>query len=281
VETVTLKNEQGKPIEAAWRSPAGKGLEVKVPLNEESPGKVTILVKQYGVGKADEVELHSYAEAAHLDKFAINAGDSEATLSGTRLDQVAAVDLIGIRFAPSALVRVDTKDKLRLSTTASDTSTLHAGDKVTARTWLKDGLVLNLETTIDSPRPKVTLLNKSIQSGPSPSAIQLGDQDELPQEGKLSFFLKTEVPDRFSRTQKIDVATNGSYNISLSLDDGSLLAQDAHTVMATLDPLKSFGPSVFGPLRFRAVDGEVDKHTHAPSMRCPAQQGKRASGLWV
>jgi hypothetical protein len=161
----------------------------------------------------------------------------------------------------------------QLSTTASDTSTLHAGDIVTARTWLKDG---------DSPRPKVTLLNKSIQSGPSPSAIQLGDQDELPQEGKLSFFLKTEVPDRFSRTQKIEVATtDGSYNISLSLDDGSLLAQDAHTVMATLDPLKSFGPSAFGPLRFRAVDGEVDKHTHAPSMRCPAQQGKRASGLWV
>ena len=51
-------------------------LEVKVPLKEESPGKITMLVKQYGAGKADEVELRSYSEAAHLDKFAINAGDS-------------------------------------------------------------------------------------------------------------------------------------------------------------------------------------------------------------
>ena len=258
VENVTLKNEQGKLIEATWSSPAGNELAVKVPLKEESPGRITMLVKQYSAGKADEVELHSYAEAAHLDKFAINAGDSEATLIGTRLDQVAAVELNGVRFAPAGFARVDTKDKLRLSTTAGDISILHAGDKVTARTSLKDGRVLNLETTVDLPRPKVMLLNKSIQPGPSPSAIRLGDQDELPQEGKLSFFLKTEVPDRFSRTQKIEVATtDGSYNTSLSLDDGGLLAQDAHTVMATLDPLKSFGPSAFGPLRFRAVDGDV------------------------
>jgi hypothetical protein len=273
VDTVTLKNEQGKPIEATWSSPAGSELEVKVRLKEESPGKITMLVKQYSASKADEIELHSYAEAAHLDKFAINAGDSEATLIGTRLDQVAVVELNGIRFAPAALARVDTKDKLRLSTTTGDTSTLHAGDKVTARTSLKDGRVLNLETTIDSPRPKVTLLNKSIQPGPSPSAIRLGDQDELPQEGKISFFLKTEVPDRFSRTQKIEVATtDGSYNTSLSLDDGSLLAQDAHTVMAILDPLKSFGPSAFGPLRFRAVDGDLkgDWQPLATLVRLPA-----------
>jgi hypothetical protein len=278
VEIVTLKNEQGKLIEAAWSSPAGNELEVKVPLKQESSGKITMLVKQYSAGKADEIELHSYAEAAHLDQFAINAGDSEATLIGTRLDQVAAVELNGIRFSPAEFARIDTKDKLRLSTTAEDTSTLHAGDKVTARTSLKDGRVLNLEATIDLPRPKVMLLNKSIQSGPSPSAIRLGDQDELPQEGKLSFFLKTEVPDRFSRTQKIEVATtDGSYNISLSLDDGGLLAQDAHTVMATLDPLKSFGPSAFGPLRFRAVDGDVkgDWQPLATLVRLPALKDVR------
>jgi hypothetical protein len=171
---------------------------------------------------------------------------------------VAAVELSGIHFAPAGLARVDTKDELRLSTDAKDLSTLHAGDRVMARANLKDGRVLNLDATIDQPRPRVTLLNKSVQPGPSPSAIQLGNQDELPHDGKLSFFLKTEVPETFSRTQKIEVATaDASYGVSLSLDDGSLVAQDAHTVMATFDPLKSFGPSAFGPLRFRAVDGNV------------------------
>ena len=273
VDAVTLKNEQGKPIEATWSSPAGNELEVKVPLKEERPGKITMLVRQYGVSKADEVELHSYAEAAHLDKLKINAGDSDATLIGTRLDQVAAVELNGVRFAPAALARVDTKDELRLSAAAGDASTLHAGDEVTARTSLKDGRVLTLVAGIDPPRPKVTLLNKNIQPGPLPSPIQLGSQDELPQGGRLSFFLKAEVPDRFSRTQKVEVATtDGSYNIFLSLDDGSLLAQDAQTVMATLDPLKSFGPSAFGPLRFRAVDGNLkgDWQPLATLVRLPA-----------
>jgi hypothetical protein len=258
VDTITLKNEQGRPIKATWISPAANDLELKVPLKDESPGKITMLIKQHGAGKPDEVELHSYAEAAHLDRFAINAGDSQATLVGTRLDQVAAVDLNGVHFTPAGLARVDAKDELRLATDAKDLSMLHAGDKVTARANLKDGRLLNLEATIDQPRPRVTLLNKTIQPGPSPSTIHLGSPDELPQDGKLSFFLKTEIPDIFSRTQRIEVATaDGSYDVSLSLDDGSLVAQDAHTVMATLDPLKSFGPSAFGPLRFRALDGKA------------------------
>jgi len=258
VDNVTLKNEQGRPIRTTWSSPAANELELKVPLKEESPGRITMLVKQYCAGKLDEVELHSYAEAAHLDKFALNAGDSQATLVGTRLDQVAAVELKAIRFAPAGLARVDAKDELRLSADTGDISTLHAGDRVMARADLKDGRVLNLDASIDQPRPKVMLLNKSIQAGPSRSAIQLGSQDELPQGGRLSFFLKAEVPDTFSRTQKIEVATaDASYGVSLSLDDASLVAQDAHTVLATLDPLKSFGPSAFGPLRFRAVDGNA------------------------
>jgi hypothetical protein len=153
---------------------------------------------------------------------------------------------------------VDSKDELRLSTDDGKISVLRAGDKVTARTNLKDGRVLNLEATIDPARPKVTLLNKSIQPGPSPSTIRPGNQDQLPQDGKLSFFLKTEVPETFPRNQKVEVATaDASYGVSLSLDDGSLVAQDAHTVMATVDPLKSFGPSAFGPLRFRAVNGST------------------------
>ena len=48
-----------------------------------------MLVKQYGAGKADEVALRSYSEAASLDRFSINAGDTQATLIGTRLDEVA------------------------------------------------------------------------------------------------------------------------------------------------------------------------------------------------
>ena len=91
VDNVNLKNEQGKSIKTSSSSPTANELEVKVGLKEENPGKMMLTVKQYGAGKPDEVELHSYAEAARLDQFAIHAGDSQATLIGTRLDQVALV----------------------------------------------------------------------------------------------------------------------------------------------------------------------------------------------
>jgi hypothetical protein len=215
-------------------------------------------VKQYGSSEADDVELRSYFEAARLDKFAIHAGDAQARLIGTRLDEVAGADLDNIRFAPAGLSRVDNEDELGLSTEAADISSLHSGDKIAARVTLKDGRVLKIDTVIDSPRPKVTLLNKTIQPGAAVSAIQLGNPDELPQDGKLSFFLKAEIPQTFSRSQKIEVATvEGSYSTFLSLDDGSLIAQDAQTVMAVFDPLKSLGLSAFGPLRFRVVEGNA------------------------
>lgn len=273
VDTVTLKDEQGKALTPTWNSSKADELELKVPLKDETPGKITMLVKQYGSAKPDEVELRSYSEAASLDKFTINAGDAQAVLVGTRLDEVAGVELNGIHFAPAGLGRVDNKDELRVATDAKDLSALHAGDKLTAHITLKDGRVLNVDTVVDQPRPKVSLLNKTVQTGPSPSSIRLGSQDELPQDGKLSFFLKAEVPGAFSRAEKIEVATtDASYSVSLGLDDGSLIAQDAQTVRAVLDPLKAFGPSAFGPLRFRPAEGSArgDWQPLATLVRLPA-----------
>jgi hypothetical protein len=59
----------------------------------------------------------------------------------------------------------------------------------------------------EAPRPKVTLLNKTVQLSSAPSAIQLGDADELPQNGQLTFVLKSDVPASFARTEEIEVAS--------------------------------------------------------------------------
>jgi len=82
----------------------------------------------------------------------------------------------------------------------------------------------------------------------------LGDQDLLPQDGKISFFVKSELPEKFLRSTKIEVATEDeSFRTALSVNDGNLVMQDSETAMATFEPLKNFGASAFGPLRFRAV----------------------------
>ena len=126
-----------------------------------------------------------------------------------------------------------------------------------AHVALKDGRVLELQTTVEAPRPKVSIISKSVQAsqGATRSAIRLANQDDLPQNGRLLFFLKAETPATFARTEKIEVGTEDeSVHVLLSFTDGNLTLQDPKTAVAVLDPLKSFGPSAFGPLRFRPVD---------------------------
>jgi hypothetical protein len=87
--------------------------------------------------------------------------------------------------------------------------------------------------------------------------IRLGNPDELPQDGRLSFFLKAQVPETFASNEKVEVATaDESFHVLLTVKDGNLTMQDAKTVFAVLDPMKLLGPSAFGPLKFRAVNGD-------------------------
>jgi hypothetical protein len=47
-----------------------------------------MLVKQYGAGKVDEVSLRSF-RSRQPEYILTNAGDTQATLTGARLDEVA------------------------------------------------------------------------------------------------------------------------------------------------------------------------------------------------
>ena len=266
VEKVTVKDHDGKDLKATWKVSKPEELEVTVPLKDKSAGEVTLAIKQFGLSAADELPLLSYSEAAHLDRFTINAGDNQGVLNGTRLDEVSSFELNGVHFVPAKLSRVQQKDELGLAiSSATPAAKLEPDETAVAHVGLKDGRIVDLQTTVEAPRPKVTLLSKSVQPGPVPSAIRLGNHDELPLEGRLLFFVKSEVPEKFPRTEKIEVATaDNAFDAVLSVTDGSLVLQDAQSVLALLDPLKSFGPSAFGPLQFRAVGADNAKGDWQP-----------------
>ena len=87
--------------------------------------------------------------------------------------------------------------------------------------------------------------------------VRLGSADELPQEGRLNFSIKAQVPETFPPTERIEVATaDESFRVLLSVKDGNLTLQDSKTVFAVLDPMKLLGPSAFGPLKFRPVTAD-------------------------
>jgi hypothetical protein len=123
---------------------------------------------------------------------------------------------------------------------------------------LKDGRKLDVPATITMARPQVLVLNKNVQLPPAPpqetAHINLTAPNELPLDGKLTFALKSQVPSSFARGESIEIATgDGMASVNLSLSSGQLVLQDAKTAIATLDPLKAFGTSAFGPLEVRPV----------------------------
>jgi hypothetical protein len=264
VNQVRIQNARGTEINATWKATKAGELEIHIPMKDEPAGPLKMIIQQFGATPPDQVDLQSYTEAASLDAFKISAGDQQGILTGTRLDQVNGVELKGIRFEPGKLSRVGQKDELRLSAAAASTP-LAPGERLVARVDLKDGRALDLQTTVDSPRPKVNLISKNVQGGPARSPVHLTNQDSLPQDGRMTFFLKTEIPESFPRTEKMEVASeDNSFDVLLSVADGNLVLQDSQMVMAVLDPLKSFGASAFGPLRFRAVGADGAKGDWQP-----------------
>lgn len=287
VEKVEAMTGGGKARKLVWKSPKSDELDVSVPMKEAAPGPVTVSIYEYGIEKPDAVAMMAYADAASLDHLTLNAGDTNAQLKGTRLDEVAKAEVDGISFAPATLSRVEDHDLLAMKA-AAPTTRLEPGALYVARVELKDGRKLKVPVSVEPPRPQITLLSKGVQQDPSAAAspVQLGSQDDLPLSGRLVFFLQSTVPTKFARNEKVELAAaDGSFDTQLSLADGSLMLEDAKTAIASLEPLSRFGASAFGPLRVRVLSGDGESGDWLPlgtlvripgfkELRCPRAVSK-------
>ena len=255
IAAVVLMDPDGKELKADWKTIKANEVEIKLPLQQAKPGSMTLLVTQYGASQAQPVPLQAYSEVARPDRFTIHAGDFHAVLTGSRLDEVATVGMMGIEFVPGKLSTNQGGDALPLL--AQDpraASALKQGDTAKAKITLQDGRVLFLAALVDAPRPSVRLIGKSVQPSTSSSVsnIQLADQDELPQDAKLTFSMRAQVPQTFEHDEKIEVATaDESFSTILTVSNGGIALEDAKVAVVTLDPAKAFGSSAFGPLQFR------------------------------
>ncbi len=261
IDRIMVRDPAGKELKAAWKPVRPNEVEVKLPLQAAQPGQLTLLVEQYGAARPQPVPLQAFAEAAHLESFTLHAGDSQGVLTGSRLDEVAGLAVDGVAFVPGALSSSQGVDQLTM--TAQDAATAAAltpGESGLAKVRLKDGRVLDLEATVGAPRPSVVLIAKSVQRPHSSagSHIQLTNDDEVPQRARLTFSVRAKSPADFDRDEMIEIATTDrSYSTTLSLANGGITLENRSVAIATLDPARSFGPSAFGALQFRVVDGGV------------------------
>ncbi len=256
ISEITLSSPSQTALKLAYKQSRPDQLAISVPLKEASPGSLTLQIHQYGIAGPDTLTLNTYSEAASLDSMTLSVGDRTATLKGNRLDEVARAGLDGISWTPAGLTRVSDFDRLALKTDG-DTGHLNLTEHYDARVRLRDGRELNVPVTVEPPRPQVTLLNKGAQSDGTPTVVQMGSQNDFPLSSRLVFFLKSEVPQNFPRDEKVEVAAeDGSFHTTLSIADGSLILEDAHTALGAVEPLAKFGPSAFGPLQARAISAD-------------------------
>jgi hypothetical protein len=257
LDNVMLKGEDGTEHTAQWKQVNPNEVEVTLPLQTAKPGAMTLLVSQYGASQAQQVHLQAFSEGAHLDGFAFRAGDSQGLLKGSRLDQVTNITLGGVEFVPGKLDTKQGSDELAMVTRDTQpVTTLKQGDVASAKVLLSDGRTMQLNVSVSSPRPRVTLIGKGMQVAPSAadSNIELANADQLPQDANLTFSVRAQTPATFVRDEQIEVAmADESASTTLSIANGGITLENSKVAVATLDPTKALGSSAFGPLIFRAL----------------------------
>jgi hypothetical protein len=266
-------------------------LALTLPLQKDiTPGDLHISIQQYAQPKTDELSARTFSEPAHVDSIELHAADRALLLTGLRLNEIERVKIGDLTFKPMPPPVGDTSDpsetssslRLALPSDAPAPPT-KVGDKLTAQVTLHDGRSLTVPVTVSTPRPSVTLLSKTSQAAGATSqavgvnsqpasspTISLSSADDLPLGAPLTFTLKTAQP--FPRSGRIEVETlDGALRTVLTLaPSGGLVLQDPHTVVATLDPLRSFGPSAFGALHLRAIFPVSKKHAAEQPENNPA-----------
>jgi hypothetical protein len=275
LESITMQDAAAGKQTLEWKSVKPDEVEIKLPLQDASPGDLTLVVRQFGVGTAQSLTLRAFAEAAHLDSFVVHAGDAQGVLRGNRLDEVQGLTFKGFAFAPGTLASSAGNDELTMSTPdAHAAAALLYGDTSQAKVALKDGRVVDLKVTVEAPRPSALLIARSALPAPAADSanIQLASADELPQQSQLTFSLRAGTPSAFASDEQVEVSTaDGSSSAVLGAVTGGLTFENSRVAIATIDPARALGPAAFGPLRYRVVDAGVagDWHPLATLVRLP------------
>jgi hypothetical protein len=265
IESIELEPAAADKAKLAWKG-ADKPNEIDMTLEvpARDAGAVHLAIRQYGEVTPATVSLVSYSPPTKLDALSFHAGDTMVRLSGTSLDQVRKVELGGVTFkrlepAMDLLEELNGEASIRLVLAEGAKSPKgSAGESVAAQVSLSDGRVLPVTVSVEAARPHITLISKADMAAENAPAsafnIRLASKDDAAVSDTLVFSLKSSR--QFPRAGRIEVASpDDSLHASFSLSDAtpSLILESPDTLLASLQPLKAFGPSAFGPIRARAV----------------------------
>jgi len=255
IDQVMLQDPDGKELKVDWQAKKPNEVELQLPLQDAKPGDLTLLVSEYGAKAAQTVHLQAFSAAGRLDGFTLYAGDAIGTLRGSRLDEVAALDIGAVQFAPKDLVTGKTGDELTLAAAnTAAAAAMQPQHRIVATVHLQDGRTFKLKTAVLPARPRVALIARSVRPSRADRAthVLLAGDEEVPQDAWMFFSIRALAPNRFDRDTGVQVGTlDGAEATTLTFENGGLTLENAHVAVAGFSAAKAFGPVVFGPIQFR------------------------------
>ncbi len=237
------KNTSPAPIEVGLTLP-----------RDTAPGTIRLAIKQFGITTSDFISATAFVEPARVETLLLHAGDSTAVLTGASLDQVKSLTIKDLTYIPEPKESDGKSLTLNLSADAKPPA-LRPSDKLFAEVHLRDGRSVPVSTLVLAARPSVSILTRRVTQ-PTSGGVDLGNSEDLALGSQLTFFLKSKSP--FPRAGTVEIASQAddpteALHTTLSVANGSLVLQDAHSLLATFDPLKTFGPSTFGAFHLRPI----------------------------
>ena len=253
VTQVAMRDRDGTVRPLSWKQSGPRSLVATVPLDKAAPGPVSILVDGTGRATPALVTVGAVQEVGSLDDLTVHAGEPDAVLTGTRLDQVLDVTLGTAVFRPGALTRVGKQDRLTLQA-ADPTTALTGGRTLTADVGFTGGRHRTLAVTIAPPRPAVSLVRVTAPQPPRQGVpIVLPADGVFAQDARIGFAFHADGTTPLSGRETIEIATtDGRASASIQPGKGYDL-QDATTGIVAFTPADALGPLGYGPLRFRIV----------------------------
>ncbi|WP_375421385.1 hypothetical protein [uncultured Sphingomonas sp.] len=256
VDGLVLQSGSGEQRPLEWKATGPDEITVTLPLTRVRPGPLTLLVNQAGIGSV-AVKLTAQSEPSRLDALTLHAGDTDAVLTGARLDQVAEVQIGTARFTPGELIRGGKGDQLALSSGEMRAS-VAPGNSGEGVVRLRDGRTEKVQMRVVPPRPAVALISRNVEARSQPGGFvfRLPEGTMQPEEMLTFSFRTTTGP--LQPEDVIEIGTaDGSARAKLSLASADLQRVAGDVAIATIRPTAALGTSAAGPLRFRLLRKEV------------------------
>ena len=258
LESIVLKDGTGhdRPVPYAAAGPGA--LTLQLPLDGVRAGPVVLQFADHGAVAASPLTVTAFEEPSRIESARTHVGDASVDLDGQGLAQIAQLSIGTLVYTPIVDAATDSHH-LRLVAGEDVPAHWGAGMSLKAVAHLHDGRTLPVTVSVLAPRPRLRQLALStrVDGDTDGLPIELGDSSDLPIRATATFSLRTDPASRFPSSVHLDAeAPEADATHRLDLKSGGLTLIDGRTLVATLELAKAFGPSAFGPVRYRLSTGE-------------------------